>query len=61
MVRHMPGSLLGTEVRRVEDPELLLGLARYVDDLPIDGVLHLVFVRSPYAHARIVNVDMSEA
>ncbi len=57
----MPGSLLGNSVRRVEDPELLVGAGRYVDDLEIDGVLHLVFVRSPYAHAHIRAIDTSTA
>jgi carbon-monoxide dehydrogenase large subunit len=57
----MPGSILGTAVRRVEDPDLLLGRARFVDDLPIDGVLHLHFVRSNYAHARLGPVDTSGA
>src|SRR6478735_4724599 len=52
----MPGSILGTAVRRVEDPDLLLGRAEFVDDLPIDGVLHLHFVRSSYAHARLVSI-----
>jgi carbon-monoxide dehydrogenase large subunit len=56
-----PGSLLGNAVRRVEDPELLLGRAAYVDDLPIPGVLHLAFVRSTVAHAELRSVDTSEA
>jgi aerobic carbon-monoxide dehydrogenase large subunit len=55
------GSLLGTEVVRVEDPELLQGRGTYVDNLPIEGVLHLVFVRSPFAHAEIVGIDATEA
>ncbi|HEX3929580.1 MAG TPA: xanthine dehydrogenase family protein molybdopterin-binding subunit [Nocardioides sp.] len=57
----MPGSILGTEVRRVEDLELLLGQGTFVDNLDSDGVAHAVFVRSPFAHARIVGVDTSEA
>src|SRR5690349_9475923 len=57
----MPGSILGTAVRRVEDPDLLLGRAQFVDDLPDHDALHLVFVRSTAAHARIVSVDVSEA
>ena len=57
----MPGSILGTAVRRVEDPDLLLGRARFVDDLAIGGALHLAFVRSPNAHARIEHVDTAEA
>src|SRR4051812_39344313 len=57
----MPGSLLGTAVRRVEDPAILRGAAEYVDDLAVPGTLHLVFVRSPVAHAAITGVDVSEA
>ncbi len=57
----MPGSILGTAVRRVEDPDLLLGRARFVDDVPIGGALHLAFVRSTSAHARIERVDVSDA
>src|SRR6516165_773301 len=57
----MPGSILGTAVRRVEDPDLLLGRAHFVDDLPIPGVLHLAFVRSSQAHARIAGIDVDDA
>ncbi|MCU1427867.1 MAG: carbon monoxide dehydrogenase [Actinomycetia bacterium] len=57
----MPGSILGTAVVRVEDPDLLTGRANFVDDLPISGVLHLTFVRSPVAHARVRSVDMADA
>jgi len=57
----VPGSLLGNAVRRVEDPELLVGGGRYVDDLDIDGVLHVAFARSPFAHATITAIDTSEA
>ncbi|MGH9072927.1 MAG: xanthine dehydrogenase family protein molybdopterin-binding subunit, partial [Acidimicrobiales bacterium] len=57
----MPGSLLGNAVVRVEDPDLLRGSATYIDNLEIDGVLHLAFVRSPVAHARLGRVDTSAA
>ena len=57
----MPGSILGNAVPRVEDPDLLLGRATYVDNLPVDGVLDLVFVRSPVAHAEIRFIDTAEA
>src|SRR4051794_8995596 len=56
-----PGSLLGNAVRRVEDPEVLHGRARYVDDLDIPGVLHLAFVRSTVPHAELRSVDVAEA
>ena len=57
----MPGSILGTSVTRVEDPELLVGGGTYVDNLDIDGLLHLVFVRSPIAHATLGSIDTSAA
>jgi len=57
----MPGSLLGTEVRRVEDPDLLVGRSTFVDNDRAEGLLHAVFVRSPFAHARISSVDTGEA
>ena len=57
----MPGSILGTMVRRVEDPDLLVGRSTFVDNHREDGLLHGVFVRSPFAHARITGVDNTEA
>jgi len=58
----MPGSLIGTEVRRVEDPELMRGEGTYVDNLDLgEGVLHLSFVRSPLPHATVLGVDSSAA
>jgi carbon-monoxide dehydrogenase large subunit len=54
------GSILGHPVRRTEDPDLVTGRARFVADLPIES-LHAVFVRSPFAHARITRVDLEEA
>jgi carbon-monoxide dehydrogenase large subunit len=51
----------GTSVRRVEDPRLLTGRGRYVDDLPVRDVLHAAFLRSPHAHARIRRIDTSAA
>ncbi|MBO0877943.1 MAG: xanthine dehydrogenase family protein molybdopterin-binding subunit, partial [Pseudonocardia sp.] len=57
----MRGSILGTEVRRVEDPELIRGHGTYVDNLDIPGALHLTFVRSPLAHARITSIDTTGA
>ena len=56
-------SILGTRVRRVEDPRYLEGRATYLDDLRdprLAGAAHLVFVRSMFAHGRVVDVDVSE-
>jgi len=55
------GSILGNPVRRVEDPRLLRGQSRYVDDLAPDGTVHLAFVRSSMAHARLTGVDVTDA
>ncbi|MFQ5914663.1 MAG: molybdopterin cofactor-binding domain-containing protein [Nitrospinota bacterium] len=49
----------GARVPRTEDKRLLTGGGRYVDDIPCPDVLHAAFLRSPYAHARIVSVDLS--
>ena len=57
----MAGSLLGTEVRRVEDPDLLRGRGTYVGNQQIDGALVAAFVRSPFAHAQVTGIDTSEA
>ena len=43
----MPGSILGTAVRRVEDRELITGASTYVGNLALPGLLHLAFVRLP--------------
>ena len=55
------GSFAGTPVRRVEDPVLLRGDGTYVDNLHVDGMLVLQFVRSPMAHATITSIDTTAA
>ena len=52
---------IGQAITRREDDRLLTGQGRFVDDLGEPGDLHIVFVRSPHAHARVVAVDTSEA
>ena len=54
-------SILGNRVLRKEDPLFLTQGAAYVDDLVVDGALHLTFVRSTMAHARIESIDTTEA
>jgi carbon-monoxide dehydrogenase large subunit len=54
-------SILGNRVVRVEDPRLLTDGGTYVDDLPLEGALHAVYVRSTMAHARIAGVDTAAA
>lgn len=52
---------VGTRLRRREDARLVRGRGRYVGDLRLPGTLHVSFVRSPFAHARISGVDASAA
>jgi carbon-monoxide dehydrogenase large subunit len=52
---------VGKRVKRTEDPRLIKGLAHYVDDIKLPGTLHVSFVRSVYAHARITGIDVTEA
>ena len=54
-------SVLGGVVKRREDPALVHGRGRYVDDIKLPNMAHVSFVRSPFAHATIVSVDASEA
>jgi carbon-monoxide dehydrogenase large subunit len=53
--------VIGRPVLRLEDPRFLTGKATYVENLPADDALHVTFVRSPQAHARIAAVDTSAA
>jgi carbon-monoxide dehydrogenase large subunit len=54
-------SLIGQPLTRREDPPLLTGRGRYVDDFAPEGTLHAFAVRSPLAHARITGIDVTEA
>ena len=57
----MPKFALGQSVTRLEDDRLLKGAGCYTDDFLVDGALHAVLVRSPYAHARIESISITEA
>jgi aerobic carbon-monoxide dehydrogenase large subunit len=51
----------GARVSRLEDPALLVGAGRFVDDVKLAGALSACFVRSPHAHARIRGIDAAAA
>lgn len=53
--------MIGHPVRRVEDRPLLTGQGQFVDDIRLPGTVHVAFVRSPVAHARIESVDTEAA
>ena len=55
------GSFMGNAVLRREDPDLLTGAARYVGDMDPPGTVHVAFVRSVMAHARIASIDTEGA
>ncbi|OLC16077.1 MAG: hypothetical protein AUH29_06080 [Candidatus Rokubacteria bacterium 13_1_40CM_69_27] len=52
---------VGASLRRVEDRPLLVGAGRYTDDIRLPGTVHVHFLRSPHAHARIVRLDVAAA
>ena len=53
--------IIGAAVQRVEDPRLLTGHGRFIDDISLPRMLHVAFCRSDYAHARIVNIETADA
>ena len=55
------GTWIGRPLKRREDRRLLTGSGRYVDDIRPPGCAHVVLLRSPHAHARIVRVDVERA
>jgi carbon-monoxide dehydrogenase large subunit len=52
---------IGKPIPRKEDRRFLTGKGRYLDDIALPGALHVTFVRSPHAHARIVAIDTGAA
>jgi len=52
---------MGHRMKRKEDPRFIQGKGNYIDDVKLPGMLYMDIVRSPYAHAKIVSIDDSEA
>jgi CO/xanthine dehydrogenase Mo-binding subunit len=62
--REKPGQQLkwiGKNIKRIEDPRLLTGQGRYIDDIDLPNMLHAAVLRSTRAHARIKSIDVSAA
>src|SRR5690242_12398511 len=55
------GSILGNPVLRKEDPGILTGATEYYDDLKLEGLLHVAFVRSTVAHANLGAIGTDDA
>ncbi|HEY1618850.1 MAG TPA: xanthine dehydrogenase family protein molybdopterin-binding subunit [Streptosporangiaceae bacterium] len=56
-----PAAELGRARLRKEDARLITGQTNWTDNIVLPGMLHLAYVRSPFAHARISSVDVSAA
>src|SRR3989442_516466 len=52
---------IGRAMKRVEDPRLIRGVATYIDDIALPGMLHVAILRRPYAHARITKIETAAA
>ncbi|KAB2905111.1 MAG: molybdopterin-dependent oxidoreductase [Anaerolineae bacterium] len=57
----MASRVFGASIKRKEDPRLITGEAKYLDDLQLPGMAHAAILRSPHAHARIKSIDTSAA
>lgn len=60
-VADAPATEIGRDRRRKEDQRLITGRTRWTDNFTFPGMLHIAMVRSPFAHAKITNVDTSAA
>ncbi|MDH4065274.1 MAG: molybdopterin-dependent oxidoreductase, partial [Acidobacteriota bacterium] len=58
---HTVTGSVGVAMKRKEDPRFIQGKGHYVDDLSFPGMLYMAVVRSPYPHAELSNIDISEA
>src|SRR5919109_1489224 len=54
-------SIVGARMKRVEDPRMITGAAKYLDDLKLPGMAYGAVLRSPYAHARIKGIDTQKS
>jgi carbon-monoxide dehydrogenase large subunit len=57
----MASRILGSGIKRREDPRLVTGQAKYTDDFALPGMVYMSVVRSPYAHARIGRINTKKA
>jgi carbon-monoxide dehydrogenase large subunit len=57
----MATQVIGASIKRREDPRLITGEARYLDDIQLPGMLHAAILRSPYAHAKIKSINTKKA
>jgi aerobic carbon-monoxide dehydrogenase large subunit len=54
-------TVIGTSIKRREDPRLITGQAQYIDDIKLPGMLHAAILRSAFGHAKIKSIDVEKA
>ena len=54
-------AMLGSPIKRREDPRLITGQATYVDDIKLYGMLHMAVLRSAHVHARVASIEVNAA
>jgi carbon-monoxide dehydrogenase large subunit len=57
----MSTKVIGAAIKRKEDPRLITGEARYLDDVKLTGMVYAAILRSPYAHAKIKRINTKKA
>ena len=57
----MADKVMGAPIKRVEDPRLIRGEAKYTDDLQMPGMVYAAILRTAYAHANIKKIDIAKA
>ena len=57
----MATKTFGAAIKRKEDPRLITGEAKYLDDVQLPGMLYAAILRSPYAHAKINSINTAKA
>src|SRR5512144_2398924 len=57
----MSTKMIGAAIKRKEDPRLITGEAKYLDDVQLTGLVYAAILRSPYAHAKIKRINTKKA
>jgi carbon-monoxide dehydrogenase large subunit len=57
----MATPLVGSRIKRREDPRMIMGRGTYVDDVQLPRMTYAAILRSPYAHARILSINVDKA
>ena len=61
LVKETPTQWVGQPLKRKEDPRLITGLGKFVDDVKLPGLAYASILRSPYANALIKRIDVTKA